>query len=94
MIDESRVGSSFDDFLDEQGMAVEVNAAALKRVLAWQLEEAMKAGHVSKTLMAKRMGTSRAALNRLLDKDNTSVTLKTLDKAASVLGKRIRVELV
>lgn len=94
MINENHVGSSFDDYLEEEGMAAEVTATALKRVLAWQIEQSMQEGKVSKTMMAQRMGTSRAALNRLLDPTNTAVTLKTLDKAASVLGRKIRLELV
>ncbi len=67
---------------------------ALKRVLAWQVTEAMKKEKLSKAAMARRMKTSRSALDRLLDPDNASVTLKTLYRAAAVLGKQIRLELV
>lgn len=88
------IGSSFDDFLAEEGILEEVTAVAMKRVIAWQIEEAMKAQHLTKTAMAARMGTSRAALNRLLDGRDTSLTLTTLATAAAVLGKRLNVELV
>ena len=85
MVNDDHVGSSFDNFLEEKGMVVEVTARALKRVLALQIVE---------TTMAQRMGTRRAALNRLLNPKNTAVTLKTLDKIASVQGKKIGLELV
>ena len=96
MIDaeKGRIGSSFDDFLDEDGIREEVQAQALKEVLAWQIEQEMKAAHLTKTAMARRMATSRAQLDRLLDPDNTSVTLRTLHRAAAVLGRRIRLDLV
>lgn len=88
------IGSSFDDFLEESGILEEVNATAMKRVIAWQIQEAMKAQHLTKTAMAAKMGTSRAALNRLLDGTDPSLTLTTLATAAAVLGKRLNVELV
>jgi DNA-binding Xre family transcriptional regulator len=88
------IGSSFDDFLAEEGILEEVTAVAMKRVIAWQIEEAMKAQRLTKTAMAAKMGTSRAALNRLLDGRDTSLTLTTLATAAAVLGKRLNVELV
>lgn len=88
------IGSSFDDFLKEEEILAETTAEAVKRILAWQLVEAMKDGHISKSEMARRMQTSRAALERLLDPDNSAVTLKTMHKAARVLGKQIRMELV
>ena len=89
-----RIGSSFDDFLREDGIYEEVTAAAIKRVLARQLSAAMVAENLTKVEMARRMSTSRAALDRLLDPDSSSVTLSTLSKAASALGRHLRFELV
>jgi antitoxin HicB len=87
-------GSSFDSFLEEEGILEEVEAAAIKRVIAWQLAEAMKAAKISKKNMAERMGTSRSQLDRLLDPDNSAVHLQTIAKAARALGKRLRFEMV
>jgi antitoxin HicB len=87
------IGSSLDDLLEEEGILSEVNTLALKRVIAWQVTHEMEAKGISKSAMAKAMSTSRAALDRLLDPENTSVTLHTLDRAASVIGKRLRIEL-
>lgn len=87
-------GSDFDAFLKEEGLAAEVEAVAAKRVLAYQFELAMKKRHLSKVAMAKRMETSRSALDRLLDPENSSVTLQTLERAATVLGKKLRISLV
>lgn len=94
MVNEKHIGSSFDDFLMEEGIYTEVTYKAVKRVLAWQISNAMKKGNISKTKMAGRMKTSRAALDRLLDPDNASVTLRTMDRAATALGKRLHFELV
>ena len=88
------IGSNFDDFLEEEGLLADVEAAAIKRVIAYQVEELMEAQQLTKTEMAARMQTSRASLNRLLDPSNRSVTLQTLERAAAALGKRLRVELV
>jgi antitoxin HicB len=88
------IGSPFEDFLEEEGIREEVQAQALKEVLAWQIEQAMKAQSLTKSAMARRMETSRAQLDRLLDPTNTSVTLHTLQKAAAVVGRRLRLELV
>ena len=88
------IGSNFDDFLAEEGLLTEAQALAVKRVLAYQIEQLMISQNLSKTVMAQRMNTSRAALNRLLDPANPSVTLQTLERAASVLGKRLQVELM
>ncbi|MBZ0087534.1 MAG: helix-turn-helix domain-containing protein [Thermomonas sp.] len=88
------IGSNFDDFLAEEGLLEEANATAAKRVIAWQLAEAMKQGGVTKTEMAARMHTSRAAVNRVLDANDTALTLDTLSKAAAALGCRLRFELV
>ena len=87
-------GSSFDSFLEEEGILDEVGAAAIKRVLAWQLAEAMKAGKISKKTMAERMGTSRSQLDRLLDPENSAVHLQTITRAARAVGKRLRMEMV
>ena len=81
-----RITSSFDDFLDEAGIREEVEVKALEAVLAWQIEQEMKAVGLTKTAMARRKSTRRAQLDRLLDPANTSVTLHTLQKAATVLG--------
>jgi antitoxin HicB len=88
------IGSSFDAFLAKEGMLDACEAQALKELLAEQIERAMQEQDLSRTAMATRMGTSRAALHRLLDPANTSVTLHTLQKAAQVIGKRVRLELV
>lgn len=88
------VGSSFDSWLREEGIYQEVSATASKRVLARQLEAAMEEKGLSKAEMARRMHTSRAALNRLLDPANDSVTLNTLHKAAMVIGREVRMVLV
>jgi len=85
------IGSSFDDLLAEDAMLEEVTAVALKRVIAWQIAEEMKAQHLTKTVLAKRMHTSRAALNRLLDEEDSSLTLTTLASAAAALGKTINI---
>jgi DNA-binding Xre family transcriptional regulator len=87
-------GSSFDSFLEEEGILEEVEAVAIKRVIAWQLAEAMRASKVSKKAMAERIGTSRSQLDRLLDPENSSVHLQTIAKAARAIGKRLRVEMV
>jgi antitoxin HicB len=88
------IGSSFDDFLEEENLLTAANEIAIKRVIAWQLQQEIESKHMTKTEMARAMGTSRAAVDRLLDPDNTSVTLNTLDRAARVLGKSIKIELV
>jgi antitoxin HicB len=92
-MNKKQIGSNFDDFLREEGIFDEVEAAAIKRVIAFQIEKEMERRKLSKTEMAKRMKTSRAAFERLLDPKNTSVTLNTLGRAASALGKKLRVEL-
>lgn len=90
---DKHIGSSFDSFLDEQGLLAETEALALKRVFSWQLTQAMKKKHWSKSETAKRMKTTRVVLDRLLDPTNTSVTLKNLERAAVTLGKKISIEL-
>jgi transcriptional regulator with XRE-family HTH domain len=86
------MGSSFDDFLQEEGILAEAEALAIKRVVAYQLSELMKEKRLTKSKLADAMHTSRSSLDRLLDPDNASVTLVTLEKAARALGMRLRVE--
>lgn len=88
------IGSLFDDFLKDEGIYEETQAAAIKRVLARQIERAMKEQKISKADMARRMDTSRTQLDRLLDPDNDSLTLTTLARAAKVIGREIRLQLV
>jgi antitoxin HicB len=88
------VGSSLDDLLAEEGLLAEAEAIAWKRVIAYQISQLMREQNLTKTEMAQRMQTSRAAIDRLLDPENTSATLVTLEKAALVLGKRLQVALV
>ncbi len=85
---------TFDDFLDEQGLRAETEAVAIKRVLAWQIEESMKKQGITKTEMAARMKTDRRQLDRLLDPDNQSLTLGTLSRAAQALGRQLKIAIV
>ena len=87
-------GSDFRDFLNEQGILGEVEARALKQALSLQLDRLLKEKELTKTQMAARMKTSRAAVDRLLDASNSSVTLNTLGKAARALGRKVKIELV
>lgn len=87
------IGSSLDEFLDEEGLRADVEATAIKRVIAYQIELEMKQANLSKTAMAHKMRTSRTALDRLLDPSNASVTLQTLERAALALGKTLKIEL-
>ena len=89
-----RIGSSFDDFLKEEGIYEEVTAAAIKRVLAAQIEAALKRRAITKTEMARRMNTSRSQLDRPLDPDNTKIQLETLYRAARAVGYQVKLELV
>ncbi len=89
-----RIGSSFESYLQEQGTLEETTAIAVKRVLAWQLEQAMEKKQLSKNQMAKAMKTSRSQLDRILDPDNDRVQLATLSAAARVVGRQLRIELV
>jgi antitoxin HicB len=88
------IGSSLEDFLKEEGILEETRAVALKETLAWQVQQAMAKDKISKVEMARRMNTSRAALDRLLDPRNASVTLQTLTRAAHAVGRDLRIELV
>ena len=87
------IRSSFDDFLHEEAMLEEATAVAIKRVISWQIAEEMKNQQLTKTALAKRMHTSRAALNRLLDENDSSLTLTTLASAAAALGKKVNLQL-
>lgn len=89
-----RIGSSFEDFLKEEGVLEATNTIAVKRVLAWQLEQAMESEQMSKRAMATAMKTSRSQLDRILDPNNDRVRLDTLTAAAHVLGLSLRIELV
>ena len=88
------IGSSFDSFLEQEGILEEVTARALKRVIARQLDALMKDQGFSKTALAEKMHTSRSQLDRLLDPENGSVTLETLVRAAHAVGRQLQVELV
>ncbi len=92
--EKGRIGSSFESFLREQGTYQETTAIAVKRVLAWQLEQAMVSASLSKRQMAKAMNTSRSQLDRILDPDNDRIQLDTIIKAARVLGRELRIELI
>lgn len=89
----AHIGGTLDDLLSEDGILEEVSARAIKRVIAWQLQEAMKAQGLTKTAMAERMHTSRSMLDRLLNETDTGLTIDTLSRAAQALGYRVRVEL-
>ena len=87
------VGSSFDEFLRTEGLYEEVTTLAWKRVLSWEVSEAMRKERITKSEMAKRMGTSRSQLERLLDPENPHVLLETVQKAATAVGKRLMIGL-
>lgn len=86
-------GSAFDDFLREEGLYEDCAAAAIKEVLAWQIENEMKKQKITKSAMAQRMHTSRSQLDRLLAPQKTGISLETMQRAASVVGKELRIEL-
>jgi predicted DNA-binding protein (UPF0251 family) len=87
------IGSSFDDFLKDEGLYEGVTLHAVKRVLAWQIEQEMKALKLSQNEMAKRMKTSRTQVKRLLDPTNDKVQLDTVQRAANVVGRKLHMEL-
>ena len=93
-MNKTNIGSSFDDFLAEDGIYDEVVEAAFKKIIAFQIEQEMEKKHIKKIEMAEKMKTSRSTLDRLLDPENISINLSTLQKAAEVLGKRIEIKLV
>lgn len=86
-------GSSFDQFLEEEGIREEFEAVAIKRVLAWQLSQAMQKQQKTKHAMARELRTSRSQLDRLLDPQNVSVSLETMARAAQALGKRLMIRI-
>jgi len=92
-IEKGHIGPTFDSFLEEQGTLAETTERAIKRVIAWQLSEIMTKEKITKVEMARRMATSRAQLDRLLDPTDNSVTLATLTKAAKAVGRTIKLEL-
>jgi antitoxin HicB len=87
-------GTTLDEFLDEEGIREEATTAAIKRVIAWQLAEEMKRKSITKKRLADLMHTSRAQVNRILDPDKGNVTIETLQRAAALLGRQLRLELV
>ena len=87
------LGGSFNDFLEEEGILEECTETAIKRVLAWQIQQEMKKNNLSKSAMARKMKTSRSSLDRILDPINESVTLHTLKKAAHAVGRTVKLEL-
>jgi predicted XRE-type DNA-binding protein len=87
------IGSSLDEFLEDEGILEESRAVAIKEAVAFQVQQAMEQDKISKVEMARRMNTSRAALDRFLDPGNASVTLQTLAKAARAVGRNLKVEL-
>ena len=89
----NHIGSSFDDFLQEEGLLAQAEATAVKRIIAYQIEEEMTERQISKSALARMMQTSRSSLDRLLDPENASVTLLTLESAALALGKKLKVQL-
>ena len=87
------IGSDFDDFLRDEGILDDAEAVAAKRVIAFQIAREMESAHISQSELARRMKTSRSAVERLLDPTNPAVTLQTLERAASAVGKRLKIQL-
>jgi predicted XRE-type DNA-binding protein len=87
------IGNSFDDFLQEEGLLAAAEAIAVKRCIAYQIEKEMEERHISKSALARMMQTSRSSLDRLLDPENSSVTLLTMESAALALGRKLKVQL-
>lgn len=94
MIDKRKLGTSFDSFLEEEEILQESEAVAIKRVIAYALEQKMKADNISVNRLAKELETSRTAICRILDPENTSITLSTIVKVAKYLGKGIALSFV
>ena len=86
------IGTNFDDFLNTEGLLAEAEATAVKRVIAYQIQKEMKERNISKSALAQIMNTSRSSLDRLLDPENMSVTLLTLETVALALGKKIHIQ--
>jgi DNA-binding Xre family transcriptional regulator len=87
------IGASFDSFLDDEGIRDQVEDIAIKRVIAFQIQDEMEKKHLTKTELAKKMHTSRSSLNRLLDPEDETITFKTLKKAENVLEKKLVIQL-
>ncbi len=87
------IGSSFDDFLQEEGLLAQAEATAVKRVIAHQIQKEIAERNISKSALARMMQTSRSSLDRLLDPENVSVTLLTLESVSLALGKKLKVQL-
>ena len=94
MVDNKHRGSSFDSFLEKEGVLAEFQAKAIKEVIAWQLGEAMRERKLTKTALAALMNTSRTQISRVLDPNDGNVTIETLQRAAALLGRRVQLELV
>lgn len=92
-MDNTHIGQDFDEFLRDEGILDDAEAVAAKRVIAFQIAQAMEREDISQSELARRMKTSRSSVNRLLDPNNPSVTLATLERAASAVGKRLKVQL-
>ena len=93
-LNKDAIGSSFDDFLEEENILAQSDATAIKRVIAFEVEKSMIEKHITKTEMAKRMGTSRSSLTRLLDPLNNSITLATIETALAAIGKGVQIQIV
>ena len=93
-LNKEALGSSFDDFLEEENILAESDAIAIKRVVAFEVQKSMEEEHITKTEMAKRMNTSRSALTRLLDPLNNSITLATIETALAAIGKKIQIQII
>lgn len=93
-MNEKHLGGDFDEFLSDQHLLEDAEATAAKRVIAFQIAQEMKRARLTKSEMAHRRRTSRPAVDRLLDPENRSVTLSTLERAASAVGKKLKVELI
>ena len=93
MLDKKHIGGQFDDFLRDEDLLDDAEAVATKRVIVFQIAQEMERAHISQSELARRMKTSRSAVERLLDPTNPSVTLSTLERAASAVGKRLKVQL-
>ena len=90
----THIGSSFDDFLEEENLLTNTTAEALKRVLAWQIKNFLEINHLNKKNFAERMKTSRSQLDRLLDPENTNISLKTLVSTAKAMGKHVEIRII
>lgn len=93
MAKHKNIGKGFDSVLQEEGILEQITEVAVKRVVAFQIQAEMKRKNITKTRLAREMNTSRSALNKLLDPDNDSGTIKTLHRAAMVLGKKLEIRL-